>query len=228
MPPYVSFFLDMVHILTRYGRFLDKVLHHRTAHPNFPTLAANFGTHDIRRIIAHVTRGILRAMVLKQYLLALAAQGRELEVVPRKEPATEEEIAALKIKLRPSANPRPRRPFRSPYDPLHFYIPTAAELLAQVRSRPVGQTLMEICLDLGITAACCDGETWDVISRAIADFGGSINAYYEVVVDRRRSFEKERQRRPDTWDIDWRDHPRAAIRALLGWVLGEEPPGELA
>jgi hypothetical protein len=29
---------------------------------------------------------------------------------------------------------------------------------------------------------------------------------------------------PDTWDRDWQDRPKEAIRAMLGYLLGEPPP----
>ncbi|MEI7712421.1 MAG: hypothetical protein WCI94_13370 [Rhodospirillales bacterium] len=64
MPTFIGTILGVVRVLLGYGKRLDVVLPERVDHPRFPTLAAGFGTHDLRRILGHVRRGILRAMIL--------------------------------------------------------------------------------------------------------------------------------------------------------------------
>jgi hypothetical protein len=52
---------------------------------------------------------------------------------------------------------------------------------------------------------------------------------YRVRARREDAFQRERDRRPDTWDTDWRDMRKAAVRAALGCLIGEAvpPPGGL-
>lgn len=213
-PPCLAFLLKIVSTLLGYGRQLDAILPAKAAHPRYPTLAAGFGTHDVRRILAHVHRGILRAMMLRKYLLARAAQGRDVEPVHPPAPADPSEIEALELKLRAPVQ-RTRRAVRDPHDPLHFAIPTLRELESQVRRHSVGHTIAEICLDLGVTPTFCSGETWDEILQALMRFGADLAHFFGVQQRRRETFQRERDKRPETWAIDWRDRPREAIRQLL-------------
>ena len=132
------------------------------------------------------------------------------------------------MKLRAAAQPRKlsvgRAPRVDPDDPMHFSMPTLKELEAQVRGRPVGQTIAEICMDFGIAANMCDGAMWNELYEAMVHFGGSIQQFFSVQERRRKAFKKERERRTNTRDQDWQDRPKDAIRALLGYLLGESPP----
>ena len=129
MPGRIAAFLQLVRVLLGYGRHLDKTLPEHATHPRFPTLAAGFGTHDLRRIAAHIQRGILRAMMLERYLLARAAQGRDIEPTPLPEPVEPAEIEALDLKLRapsqPSITPR-SAPNRRPGSTTSFSSTTRA------------------------------------------------------------------------------------------------------
>ena len=69
----IHFRLNVVRALIGYAKRLDQTLPEKTALPSFPTIAACFGTHDLRRILGHVQRGLLKAMMLERYLLARAA-----------------------------------------------------------------------------------------------------------------------------------------------------------
>ena len=79
MPPCIAAILGMVRVLLGYGKHLDATLPDRTDHSGFSAIAIGFGTHDLRRILAHVQRGILRALMLQKSLRARAAQGRKKE-----------------------------------------------------------------------------------------------------------------------------------------------------
>ena len=223
-PPCIAFLLNVVRVLLRYGRDLENTIPEKADHPRFPTLAAGFGTHDVRRILAHVHRGILRAMMLQRFLLARAAQGCDIEPVQPPVPAEPAGIEALDLKLRAPSQPRPKPGQKADLDdPLHFSIPTLKELESQVRRHSVGRTIAEICLDLGVTASFCEGETWDEILQALMHFGANLAQFFGVQQRRRETFQVERDKRPETWTVDWRDRPREAIRQLLGSLLGEPP-----
>jgi hypothetical protein len=224
VPPCIDFLLHVVRVLLGYGRQVVDTIPAKAAHPRFPTLAAGFGTHDVRRILAHVHRGIVRAMMLQRFLLARAAQGRDIEPVRPPAPAEPAEIAALDIKLPAPSRPRAKPAQKSdPYDPLHFSLPTLKELESQVRRRSVGRTIAEICLDLGVTPSGCEGATWDEILQTLMHFGADLAEFFGVQQRRQETFLKERDKRPETWTFDWRDSPREAIRQLLGSLIGETP-----
>ena len=226
LPPCIAFLLHLARLFIRYGHHLDTVLPERTSHPRFPSLAVGFGTHDIRRILAHVERGILRALMLQKFLLARAAQDRDIEIKKPPERASQAEIDALAMKLPPARKPSTgskRRPAVNPNEPVNFHMPTAKELEAQVRSRPVGQTIAEICMDLGIFPGACDAVTWDEILRAMTQFGANLAEYFRVRQERKDAFLKERARRPETRTFEWDVRQLEAIRALLGCSVGAFP-----
>jgi hypothetical protein len=221
--PCIAFLLDVVRALLRYGRHLDDVLPTKAEHPRFPTLAAGFGTHDVRLILAHIHRGILRATMLQKYLLARAAQGRDIEPVQPPEPAEPVEIEALDLKLRAPVQPaaaKRRGPVTEPDDPRECIIPTLKELESQIRRRSVGRTIADICMDLGVTPSLCEGATWDEILQTLTHFGANLAKFFGTQKHRRETFQQERDKRPETWTFDWRDRPREVIRQLLGCLLG--------
>ena len=230
VPTCIAAILDVVRVLLGYGKHLDATLPDRVEHPRFPTLAAGFGTHDIGRILSHVQRGILRAMMLQKYLLARAAQGRDIEPTARPERAEPQDVEALEMKLRPPPEPRdtprdtPRARRIDPDSPTHFSMPTLKELESQVRRRSVGRTIAEICLDLGVAPSTCDGGFWYRLYATLTHFGGNFEHVFGAQQRRKASFEKERNKLPGTWTFDWRDKPKEAIRQLLGYLLGESPP----
>jgi hypothetical protein len=224
MPTCIAALLSVVRVLLGYGKHLDATLPDRTDHPGFPAIAIGFGTHDLRRILAHVQRGILRAMMLQQYLLARAAQGRDIEPTERPVPAEQADIEGLEMKLRPPAQSRAKAKKTHPDDPLNFSMPTLRELESQVRRRSIGRTIAEISMDLGVTPSSCEGGFWNEFFLTLTDFGGKFEEFFEVQERRSQTFKKERDKRPSTGNWDWCDRPKEAIRQLLGYLLGEPPP----
>ena len=223
-PPCIAFLLKIASVLLRYGRDLEQTIPTKTNHPRFPTLAAGFGTHDVRRILAHVHRGILRAMMLQRFLLARAAQCRDIETIEPPAPAEPADIQALDLKLPTPSQSHPKPKKTDPDDPRHFAVPTVKELESQIRRRSVGRTIADICMDLGVTVTLCDGETWDDILQALTHFGANLAEFFSTQQRRRETFQDERDKRPETWTFDWRDRPKDAIRELLGSLLGESKP----
>ena len=224
VPTCIAAILSAVRVLLGYGKHLDQTLPEQAAHPRFPTLAAGFGTHDIRRILAHVQRGILRAMVLQRYLLARAAQGRDIAPTAPVGPATPEDIEALEIKFRAPVQSRARYRGAKCIDSAYFNMPTLKELEGQIRRRSIGRSIADICLDLGIAPSICEGAFWNEIYRLLAYFDGKFEDFFGTQERRKKAFLREREKRPDTWAIDWQDRPKDAIRQILGYLLGESPP----
>jgi hypothetical protein len=77
---------------------------------------------------------------------------------------------------------------------------------------------------MGIAPGLCAGEFWNQVEKTLRRFGGSLDRLYQVRARREDSFQRERDRRPDTWHIDWRDLRPETVRRALGCLIGETPP----
>ena len=62
-------------------------------------------------------------------------------------------------------------------DPRLARLPTEEEIAAEVRRRPVGAVIADICRDLGITPGQLDRAFWDELSRAIIAYGGNLAGF---------------------------------------------------
>jgi hypothetical protein len=112
-------------------------------------------------------------------------------------------------------------------DPAASRLPPPEELAAEVSRRPVGRTIAYICMDLGIAPGLCMGDFWNQVEKTLRRYGGSLGRLYQVRARREESFQRERDRRPDTWHIDWRDLRPSTVRLALGCLIGEAPPDGL-
>ena len=94
---------------------------------------------------------------------------------------------------------------------------------AEVRRSPLGRTMVRICLDLAIVPAFCTGVVWNAIYDTLRHCGGSLSTFFYVRAKREKTYQRERDKRPDTWDWDWRDLKKTTVRQVIGWLIGEEP-----
>ena len=226
IPGRIGAVLAVIQTLIAHARHFAANATRLAAAPEFAPAAAIFGTYDLPVILHRMQRGILRALALQRYLLARAARGRYLRF-------DWPPYADLQPHHRPPAQaprPAPIRPhpaLRGPGSPAESALPTPEELDAWVRRRPVGRTITDICLDLGIAPCLCDGDFWDKLDKILRRYGGSLNRLYTVRAERERTFQVERDRRPDTWHIAWRNIPISAVRQALGYMIGDpvEAPG---
>ena len=229
IPGRIGAVLHVLATLIAHARYFTATAATRVAVPEFATAAALFGTYDLPTILHRMQRGILRALALRDYLLARAARGHNLRFAWPP-------YVDLQPHHRPPAKPaptpraersRPRRPDPATLgsdDPAASYLPTPEEFAADVRRRPVGRTIAYICMDLGIAPGLCDGAFWNEVYKIFRRYGGSINVLYKVRAKREETFQRERDRNPDTWHIDWRDLRDTTVRLALGCKIGEPPP----
>jgi hypothetical protein len=169
MPAAIGRVLSLVRKLIDFGRQLAVTAQQCAATPGFALFAMPFGTADLAAILARITNGLRRAAALEARLCRRAERGRDLKPSPIRLPAAHGSHAA-----RPSAEPRPADPTQ---DPRLALLPTEAEIAAEVRGRPVGAVIADICRDLGIAPGDLDRAFWEELSEVIIAYGGSLAGF---------------------------------------------------
>jgi hypothetical protein len=154
----ITYLLGLVRRLIDHGRQLATALHQRSM-PTVPAIATcRFGTRDIALILSRIALGVQRASALEARLQSSAA---------RPDP-----------KPRPPRAPVPREP-RSPQpaqepaatEPALASLPTPEQIAAEIRHRPVGAVIADICHDLGIMP---DHPMWRELQRVVILHGGRL------------------------------------------------------
>jgi hypothetical protein len=175
MPTALNRVLSLVRKLIDYGKQLAGTVQLRAAAPGFALFAKPFGTDDLAAILARITSGLRRATALEAALCQRAARGKDLTPPPIRLPAARGPRAARQS-APPDAQPEPH-PADHAEDPRLARLPTEAEIAAEVRRRPVGAVIADICRDLGITPGQLDRPFWDELSRAIIAYGGNLAGF---------------------------------------------------
>ena len=251
IPARIAALLHTVRILLGYGRHLAETAERRSASTDFNAVAACFGTGRLCAILAHLQRGLLRAAALERVLLQRAARGRDIGCVAPSERATATAYqAAAPADLPAGGTDQPADPPGGPaelpdveqpaaaqvartaatrrsrpagWNDPELFMPTLEELEAQVRRRPLGRTLVEICLDLAVVPGFCTGAFWNELFDSIRLHGGSVATLMLEKVRREEAFCKEQDRTlGSNWD--WQEMGREALRRVLGCFIGEAAP----
>lgn len=160
--------LDLIHKLIDYGKELAASLQQRASEdPHFTR--RSFGTNDFARILARITRGLL---------LATALEARIVEIGDRLDAPAKPARAASQ---RAPRAPRARAQAAAEEDALLAAMPTAEEIAAQIRRRPVGAVLADICRDLGLTFR---HPLWRELQDAIIHYNGNYARLVTDILDR--------------------------------------------
>ena len=222
-PGRIGSLLGLVRKLIDYGKNLAGSLQQRAAATNpldFMHVKTSFGTTDIALILARITRGLLLAAALEVRLVSRVA--REAA-----RPETYAPGADSPGKATPMREPSPRKPraaraaapqaARRADDlaSLLARMPTAEEIAAMVRGRPIGAVIADICSDLGIVTS---HPLWRELHEAVLFNGGSLLRMI------RNLFERTRLTNffpPDTPLIPpmppgWQPPPRPLFAAAVG------------
>ena len=248
IPARIAALLHTVRILLGYGRHLAETAELRSASTDFNAVAACFGTGRLCAILAHLQRGLLRAAALERVLLQRAARGRDIGCVAPSERATATAYqVAAPADLPAGGTDQPADPPGGPaelpdveqpaaaqvartaatrlsrpagWNDPELFMPTLEELEAQVRRRPLGRTLVEICLDLAVVPGFCTGAFWNELFDSIRLHGGSVATLMLEKVRREEAFCKEQDRTlGSNWD--WQEMGREALRRVLGFCIGD-------
>ncbi|HME26950.1 MAG TPA: hypothetical protein VKI44_37445 [Acetobacteraceae bacterium] len=175
VPGAIGRVLSVVRKLIDYGKQLAGTVQLRAAAPGFALFARPFGTADLAIILARITNGLRRAAALEARLCRRAARGQDLTPAPIRLPATPGPRPARQVAL-PDSQPEPQRADPAE-DPRLARLPTEEEIAAEVRRRPVGAVIADICHDLGIMPGHLDRAFWDELSHAIIMYGGSLAGF---------------------------------------------------
>ena len=157
--------LTIVQTLITFGRRLAETLASNPSPQLLLGFTCVFRTRDLALIMARIMRGLRLARALEQRLLRNARQIDNPRVrlyVPR--PATR----------RAKPQPDPTTP-----EDLLARLPTAEEIAEQIRRRPIGAVLADICRDLGIGPA---HPAFSQIFLAIAAHRGNILRLLEDII----------------------------------------------
>jgi hypothetical protein len=155
--------IGLVRKLIDYGRQLAVTLCQHATDADIKDATRRFGTLDIRQIIASIIRGLNRAIELEARLARRAAR----------EPTAP--AAATVPSVRAPRAARPAERSAEVADPRLARMPTPTEIAEQVRRRPIGAVIADICHDLGIVPA---HPLWRELARAVMEHGGSFAALF--------------------------------------------------
>jgi hypothetical protein len=172
--------LNVVRKLIDLGKQLAGTVQQRATAPGFALFAKPFGSADLAVILARITNGLRRAAALEARLCQRGARGQDLTPSP--------------VRLPAAPGPRPARTMAPPdthaqpadrtQDPRLARLPTEQEIAAEVRRRPVGAVIVDICHDLGIMPGQLDRAFWDELSLAIINYGGSLAGFHTKLSNR--------------------------------------------
>lgn len=202
-----SWILGIVRKLIDYGKQLAHTLENRTETTNLYAVTSNFGTKDIALILAHIARGLLRATALEARLVARAAQ------------EDARKSAATAPAARSHRRPRPARP-RAPRtycdNPLLARLPSVEEIAAEIRRRPIGAVIEDICFDLGIVPA---DPLWREATEALMLNGGLLSRLFKATAE--RAFSWLHKLPPDFRLVPpmppgWQPPPRMSFAEAMG------------
>jgi hypothetical protein len=99
-------------------------------------------------------------------------------------------------------------------------LPSMAVLEAEVARCSIGQTMAEICRDLGISPALCDGPFWGRLFDSIDLYRGNLVRLVQDVKRQAQQFERDDWQYPQ---LGLPENTREGVRRVLGFYIGEPP-----
>ena len=167
--PRVGRLLGVLRKLVTYGTNLLATLQQGASAQRQALTMRAFGSKDLALIIERIKCGLLRAAGLEVRLNLFVKRGRDLRPapwrmsMPRERKVTPEAEAPAATAAAPVADAE-----------LVWRLPSAEEIAEQVRTRPLGVVINDICHDLGLQPGMVDGVLWRELADALMDCGFSL------------------------------------------------------
>jgi hypothetical protein len=182
--------IDLVRKLKEYGRAVANALRQGEDANDPSRISRRFGTKDIGLILARITRGLLIATMLETKLIARMGREEPVQRADGTTPVTPSSAPAAPPRKPHATRPAPAEAqcvYEAP-DPRIAGMPTAEEIAAEFRRRPVGAVLADIARDLGILPA---DPLWRELQLAIIHNGGCFVRLVRDVFKRARAWVDE-------------------------------------
>ena len=170
--PHVGRLLGIVRRLVAYGTKLLNDLQQGVPTPHQVLATLTFGTKDLALIIARVKCGLLRAAGLEARLNLFVKRGRDLQPPPWRMPMPRE-----RKKTADADAPKAEAPQSPVPTEVLSLLPSAEEIAEQVRTRPLGAVLADICRDLGLPPGMMQGTLWQELKDAFVECGFSLVSF---------------------------------------------------
>ena len=191
-PEGIGCFLILLRWIVGYGQQLASALRQGTAGGDFSDVFRRYRTSDLKLILARIQRGLMLAAGLEDRLVKRAATGRDLTPAPVRypQPRTRREGETHRHRA-----PRKTNLIDLPLDRL----PTAEQIAEELRRRPVGAVLVDICRDLGILPGDLPPDLRQALETMVIRYGGSISVlvFKEMWDDLRQRIAAEEQQAKD-------------------------------
>ena len=166
-PCRITRILVLIRWIISYGTELASTLHQRATQPSFQSFVRRYRKRDLAVIFARIKRGLIIAGALEAKLAARAAKGRDIAPPPLRMPPPHAP--------RSDAAKQPRAPRRTNFVDLPIdRLPTAEEIASELRRRPLGAILVDICRDLGMLPGDMPGAQWEELSDIITFYDGNV------------------------------------------------------
>lgn len=209
-PQGIACFLILLRWIIGYGQHLATALRNGTAGSDFSEVFRRYRTSDLMLILARIQRGLMLAAGLRDRLLKRAATGRDLTPAPYRHPQ-----AHTQRNGEPQRRRAPRRTniVDLPLDRL----PTAEQIADELRRRPAGAVLVDICRDLGLFPSDLPAELREAFQTIVLRYGGCLVVllFKERGDDLKRRIAAEMQRAKDA---------RAAAKSASKPACATGPP----
>jgi hypothetical protein len=140
---------------------------------------------DIALILARITNGLLRAELLEARIIRTAVQ-LDAGPAPPRAPAHRRSL--------PPAAAQPTEAAGSPGLDPRMSLPTPEQIAAEVRRRPIGSVIADICRDLGIMP---NHPLWPELRELIIRHGGNLANLVKDILD--RAFHRPASAAPPAW-----------------------------
>lgn len=173
-PSCIGRLLCLVRKLVDYGKGLASTLQQRASAANLAVITRNFGTTDIALIVSHITRALHCAVLLEARLLNRHTGQQAEGPAPTSSPSRPAPVSSSSPRQRHAAQPADRPADGA--DPGLAHLPSVRDIAAEIRRRPVGAVLADICRDLGIVPS---DPLWRELALAVVEYGGNLAALFE-------------------------------------------------